>query len=537
MNSTKTLSDWLFSPTIFPYIIKPLIVLFFIYLFFIVKSFYSYSGKRKKSRKQLKGNRIPRILSLSAVALFIGLALYQAYWHLFGFTYGPLINAMKRYSIRYPNPAHHLKRGTIYDRHGSVMAEDVLKDGIYRRRYPGGDATCHILGYDHYRFGSAGLEKLMKSYLAGRTLRSLKEIRSFFRNAFKHDAMQGNDLHLTLDLELQKKSHQLMDGRSGAAVLLKIPEGDILVLYSSPGFDPGNLSETCFKDEEKKAPFLNRAIAGIYPPGSTFKIIVAAAAMKDGFDGLINCTPQGYSPAPGAKRIRDHEYYEYKDRGEDWHGYGELSLEDALIFSSNVFFAQMGVRMGPEKLWRMSEHFLFNRSYSIGIDPEHPGFSIPVKRSHVPRLAENNLEGLALMSIGQGPVYVTPIHMALVSAAVGCRGIIPSLWLNNEHPDSLIMGKTPGETKIDELRNLMKEVVLRGTAKKMRIQGLTCAGKTGTAENPHGESHSWFIGFAPADNPLVAWSVIIERGGYGSRSALPMARELLLSAINKGYFK
>jgi peptidoglycan glycosyltransferase len=207
-----------------------------------------------------------------------------------------------------------------------------------------------------------------------------------------------------------------------------------------------------------------------------------------------------------------------------------LDLNRAFARSSNVFFAQVGVRYGHEALERMADRLRFNRRLILH---ESPYGSWAMRTGTYPRLARNDRYGLAQVSIGQGVLLVTPAHMALIVSAIGNQGqaMLPRL-LEDTAPRSLGVFMSQGVSR--RLVSMMRHAVSDGTARGVETPGLRLAGKTGTAENPRGPAHSWFVGLAPADRPQLAIAVLIEHGGYGSMRAAPIARDLVQAAAKLG---
>jgi peptidoglycan glycosyltransferase len=278
---------------------------------------------------------------------------------------------------------------------------------------------------------------------------------------------------------------------------------------------------------------MNRATQGFYPPGSTFKVLMAALAIDAGFSGTLYCQADGYTTSSHYRKIRDHEYYSARRAGKRWEGFGNLDLATALAKSSNVFFAQLGVRYGHEAFERNAERFLFGHQIRLYPGTDRTG---AISTGRVPRIAESDLYGLAQASIGQGKMMATPAHMATIAAAVANQGIAMQPRLMAGDPPTVLARYMPAGTA-QRLARMMRRVVTDGTGRGIDRDDLAIAGKTGTAENPHGKSHSWFIGFAPAGRPALAVAVLVEQGGFGSQTAAPIARDLFLRARDLGLFR
>ena len=500
----------------------PLTILFFLFCFWTIALIFIY-GRASSPARPLRSAGL-RWLLRGVFMLFLGFYLYQATWQLAGFARPDFMDFMRKYSRRQVNPAKEMARGSICDRNGVVLA---FSENL-QRRYPYGRNFCHLLGYADPMFGLAGLEAADNAFLDGLTVASKDELGRFGMNILNRREAEGNRLCLTIDGRLQAAAAALLRERPGAAVALRTSDGSVLALASAPSFDPEKLDPSIFSPAGSvPSPLLNRALQGAYPPGSVIKIMVAACALESGFDGLIDCPPEGYTP-PGRYHlpIRDHEYYEHQRRKTEWSGLGRIGLEKGFARSSNVFFAQLGVRLGSRRLNETAARFLFNSRLEL-----FQGSSgiIAARQSAWPVLEPEDRGGMAQQSIGQGALLVTPLHMALVAAAVACGGqpYAPRL-AERTQPRLLEPMMTPAAS--EKLKLLMRHAVEHGTGRGANIKDLNIAGKTGTAQVPDGADHAWFVCFAPADRPAIAVAAIVEHGGYGAASALPVAVGLIKQA-------
>ena len=482
-----------------------------------------------------KGRR-PRPPSLSSplillTLLFVAVLAYQASWQLTGLFRPQFVAFMQSHDRREFNPAHRIQRGRILDRHGEVLAYSQEQAGQVLRLYPYGPAFAHVVGYSHPRYGATGAEAAANARLNGGAPEQLASWGALGRQLVTGSKRpQGQDLVLTLDARLQGVALQGLGERHGAVVALRPQDGAVLALVSSPAFDPNQVGPALFQAPPADNPLLNRATQGLYPPGSVFKVVLASMALESGFTGTIDCPAGGYTTSRHYPPIRDHGYYSAREAGRTWGGHGRLDLERAFAESSNVFFAQLGVRYGYDALLAAGARLLFDRQI-----PLYPGAtrSASMTTGRIPRLKQTDLYGLAQASIGQGKVLATPAHMALIAAAVANGGVAmrPRL-IADEPPQSL--GAVMSADTARRLARMMRRVVADGTGRPIETPGLAIAGKTGTAENPRGPAHSWFIGFAPAEAPELAVAVLVEHGGYGSRSAAPIARDLLVAEVGQG---
>lgn len=472
-----------------------------------------------------------RGLFVGLVILFAGVLLYQATWQLGGVLRPQFVQFMQLHDRRQFNPAHRLQRGRILDHQGLVLAYSEEQAGRVTRRYPFGPAFAHAVGYSDARFGAAGMEAAANVQLNGGAPEGIRDWGQLGRQVLTQDKRpRGQDLVLTLDGDLQQLAFERMGERRGAVVGLDPRSGAIRVLLSTPGFDPNGIGPTLFRGNDPETPLLNRATQGLYPPGSTFKVVLTALALESGFSGTLPCPADGFTTSPRYPRIRDHEYYTARQAGRAWQGYGALDLPGAFIHSSNVFFAQLGVRYGAEAFARAAEQSYFNHRISLY---ESPQGSWTVSTGSLPHLDSADQYGLAQMSIGQGELLTTPLHLALIAAAVANRGVAMQPQIAaNQTPK--VLARLMSESTAKRLADLMRRVVSEGTGRAISTKQLAIAGKTGTAENPHGEAHSWFIGFAPVEQPALALAVLVEGGGWGARAAAPLARDLWVRAQQRG---
>ena len=459
----------------------------------------------------------PVLFCVAALAILA----YQSTWQLFGFTRPDFVQFTERFNPREDNAANHLIRGEILDRNGVVLA-CTDPGGSGRRVYPWEEAAAHVVGYRQPGGGLTGIEGAADAELSGyRELETAADFKDALRTAMQRDRHVGTNVALTVDVGLQAAARALFDERTGAAAAVDPRTGEILLLFSSPSFNPNVFDRRRLADPA--SPMLNRALHGSYPPGSTFKTAIAALMAQTGVPQNLPCPAEGYTP-PGARRpIRDHEYYGYERRGLVWPGFGTLDLDTALAKSSNSYFARGGVLAGTDAFNAMAERLHFNDRivlYSNGLA------RVSIRPGNIPDLGRAEKRELAQLSIGQGRLLAAPIHMAMLAGAIANGGVLmrPHLALG-ETPEVLDRPFTPAAAR--RAARAMRHAVRTGTARKADIPGLDVCGKTGTAQNPHGEDHAWFVCFAPAGDPRIAIAVVVENAGFGSTAALPIAAGLL----------
>jgi peptidoglycan glycosyltransferase len=537
MNPIETLNT-LIGSVAWPTLRGVLHVTFFLVVLYLLKVMLWDQRGATGLRHLPKAKRIVGPAIAALVVLFGAALAYQASWQLAGVTRPRFIAFMQTYDRRQFNPAHGIERGRILDSQGEVLAFSALRDGRSKRVYPYGPAFAHVVGYTDARYGAAGMEAAANAHLNGSTPVDLKAWGQLGRQVLTRDRHpKGQDLVLTLDTELQLMAARALGERRGAVVMLRPGDGAIRVLLSTPGYDPNAVTGALFQGRDPAAPLLSRATQGLYPPGSTFKVVVAAEALNAGFRGTLPCPADGFTTSARYPKIRDHEYYSARRRGQTWRGHGSLDLSKALAESSNVFFAQLGDRLGHDAFHDTLDRFQFNREL-----PLHEGLfgAQTMQTGRIRRIARSDRYGLAQAAIGQGRMLTTPAQMALVAATVANGGLMvrPRLVVSDQ-PKAL--GRPLGAADAARLGRMMRRVVSEGTGRGIDTEGLAIAGKTGTAQNPGGKSHSWFIGYAPAGSRErhagLAVAVLVEEGGYGSATAAPIARDLLVQAHSRGMLR
>jgi peptidoglycan glycosyltransferase len=415
-----------------------------------------------------------------------------------------------------------VERGAIVSADGVVLASS-RKDGRYFvREYPEGALVEPWMGYTSLRYGRAGLERVYNDVLSGES--SLLSVRTYL-DMLTGKPQRGADLQLTLAMNVQRAAAEALGDRVGAVVAIDPTTGAILALVSSPRYDPNTLdADWKTLNADPARPLVDRALQGLYPPGSSFKPVVAGAALQEG-----RVQPTTPFVDTGTYVAGGYPVHNYDDKA-----YGEHDFTGALVKSINTTFAKVGVDVGADILARYAGQFGFNRAV--------PG-SLSIARSSFPDPARMDVAHVAQASFGQGEVLATPLEMALVAAGVGNGGQIMRPYLVAQIKDYLqtvLVTTQPGvwlrpltPATAAQVRDMMVGVVNEGTGTAAAIPGVTVAGKTGTAEVDSGEPHAWFIGFAPAEAPRVAVAVIVEHGGTGGSAAAPIARAVMAAALGK----
>jgi len=441
------------------------------------------------------------------------------------------------------------------------------------RQYPNGVLAAHLLGYlgeineqeleaNHFRnynpgdyVGKSGLERSWEEMLHGTDGGRQIEVDArgrYLRTISESKPTVGNSLVLTIDLVLQQAAEKAFGDRAGAAVVVDVNTGEILAFASSPSFDPalftGRMPPDIWKAylEDKRHPLENKALKGQYPPGSTFKIITALAGLESGLideHTTVNCT--------GAYEV-GRDVFKCWDKK----GHGRVDLKRAIRESCDVYFYQLGERLGVDRIAEMARRFGLGAPMGIGLENEKGGL-IPTMAWKQEKYKKKWYRGETMpVSIGQGYTLLTPIQLATMTAAVANEGTVyrPYLVKRVVDPDGKVIKETKPEVLYrPQIRpnsfRLVKEGLLavvnepRGTGGAARLYEVKVAGKTGTSQvvkqrGPNREvayqyrDHALFVAFAPYDKPEVAVSVVIEHGEHGGAAAAPVA-----GAILRAYFE
>jgi penicillin-binding protein A len=425
-------------------------------------------------------------------------------------------------------------RGLILAGDGeTVLARSVRRqtgggDPVYDRVYPQGEPFANVVGYWSTKYGATGIEIGENSNLSGTAEpATLDEL----INQMTGGPQPGNNVVLTLDPELQRVAYEGLassDTGRGAVVAVNPKNGEILAMASHPSFDPNTIDRTFPRlERDPRSPLINRAIQSLYPPGSTFKVITAAAALEDGVSPSRTFFDDGTYELPG------YTVHNFEDRV-----YGRVTFTQALVFSINAIFAKIGVEI-------VGAHDLAQMAYDFGFGDSYDDFPLPVSASSLANTppSEWNPGTTAQTAFGQGEVSSNAFEMALIAATVANDGEMmePRLVREIRSPDGIILDRPAPAVRHEvlpastarTLNGMMQKVVTEGGLTTAEIPGVKVAGKTGTAESGNGAPHSWWISFAPADDPKIAICAMVENGGRGDLAALPIA-DRVMTAYLKG---
>jgi penicillin-binding protein 2 len=425
-----------------------------------------------------------------------------------------------------------------------------------QRTYPSSHFAAHLLGYvreasdeqlrrGRYRrgdmVGQSGLERLLDEFLRGRDGGERIEVDAVGRPVRviqQTEPNPGAEVVTTIDRRIQEAAEAAMEGRPGAVVVMDPRNGDVLAMVSTPAFAIDRFTGTIDRAawlrvvQDPDHPLLNRTLQSQYAPGSIFKIVVTAAGLQEG-----TLTPVDRVHCTGEFQLGTWTFKDWKEEG-----HGSVDLHQALAQSCNIFFYQFGLKIGGTTITRYMRAFGFGQSTGVDLAGEKFGL-VPQPR---PRRGRESWQAgdVVNLSIGQGPLLVTPLQVATFMAAVANGGVLwkPRLVQRIERPDRGVLwsdnGKVMGHVELSPivwafLRRSLTAVVQEGTGASARIPGLDIAGKTGTAQMvahsraDRGQDHAWFAAFAPVRNPEVVVVVLVERGGRGGQVAAPIARKIL----------
>lgn len=448
------------------------------------------------------------LLGISGVYGFYSVSTYGSRWF------------SSNKNTRYQSAKRTVVPGDIIDRQGVVLAT-TNADGerIYQSNIKSRSAIVHLMGDESGNVAN-GVETFQSSYLLGFETSLSERVLALL----KGETRRGDNLTLTIDSALCAEivnsfsSGKSTKGKSGAAVVMNYKTGEVLALVSLPVFDPVNI--TAADQENKMHPFWNRALQSTLPPGSTFKIITAISALQnlpDAKSMVFDCT--------GATKVLDQVITDY---GKAQHG--KVSLQRAFSVSCNNAFAQAALTLGDDALRKTAESFGFNSNFLFR--------DFVVENSIYPTTKRNAVE-IAWSGAGQSQVAATPLHMCMVAAAIANDGIMmePRLLARVQSPGGVVRLRYTQKQfrrvcEQDEARvvdGYMKNVVSEGTGTAAKVNGLTIAGKTGSAEGAIdgvNATHAWFVGYIDNDQLPYACAVLVEGGGTGGSVASPIAAQI-----------
>jgi penicillin-binding protein A len=464
--------------------------------------------------------RIRHLFALLAL-LFGLLVVFTSYWSVFDAEGLEANKANRRVLLE----EQQIRRGLVFARDGAVLARNKVRgrgsQRFFRRLYPAGPLFGHALGYDFVERGRAGIERSHNDELSGDT----NEFDSLL-DELRGRQREGNDLVTTLDPAAQRAAIDSLAGRAGSVVALEPQTGRVRVIAAVPGYDPNLVpSEFGRLNRAPGSPLFNRSTQSGYPPGSTFKVVTAAAALDSG-----RFTPDSALSGKSPRRIGGVPLSNFG--GES---FGQVTLTTALTNSVNTVWAQVGEKLGKQTMYDYMRRFGFNRKPRIDLPRDELRASGVYGRGKL--LDDSDAVDIGRVAIGQERLLVTPLQMAMVVSAIGNGGKLmrPRLVERVKDPDGRTVEtvKPSRESEVVKpataaaLAEMMSQVVKEGTGTAAALSGIDVAGKTGTAE-VGGTNQAWFIAFAPVKSPRVAIAVTVERtSGQGGTVAAPIAKRVM----------
>jgi len=472
------------------------------------------AGKeRARVREERRGNPQILMVTYSVTVVFLCMIGYFVYFMVAQSQ--EIIN--NPYNKRQEVLAKKVQKGQVLSADGKVLAKTVTdEEGNDTRVYPYNDIFCHIVGRDTNSM--TGIEGRQCYPLLTSHANPLEKL----TNTFQGKKSPGDNVVTTLNADLQEAAYDALGGRKGAVVALEPSTGKVLAMVSRPAYNPNRVAEDwegLIDDTKEESALVNRASQGLYPPGSTFKLLTAIEYMIE--------NPDTYSR------------FQYQCQGsDDFSGnvincygkekHGSLNLKSALAKSCNGAFAQIGTQLDITAFRKLAEKFLFNKGLSVDFEYNKSDFALT---------KDSDMGELTQTVIGQGKTMITPLENAMIAATVANKGKMMNPYVVDHieskagrmvteySPES--RGQVIEEWVAHKMNRYMRSVVTDGTGHSLSSLPYSVAGKTGSAEfDSEGTSHAWFVGFAPANNPKIAVSIIVEGAGTGSQYAVPIARKM-----------
>jgi len=420
-----------------------------------------------------------------------------------------------------------IRRGTIRSADGKVLARAVPQRGdTFGRRYPTGELFAHAIGYSFTTIGRAGLERSRNEELTGERTELVTALESILGRS-----NEGDDVRTTLNAQAQQVAMDALagSGHKGGLVAMSVKTGGVLAMASNPSYDPNGLGDRAtfarLNRDEASAPLVNRATQNGYPPGSTMKVVTAAAALDSG-----RYRPDSLVDGRNGKPISGVPLNNFGSEN-----FGDIDLTFALTNSVNTVWAEVGEKLGGRTMQRYMERFGFYAEPPLDYPDQQMSASGVRKKGALAEMTDDSVD-IGRAAIGQGDLFATPLQRASVAQTIGNGGVRlePHIMAKSIDPDGRTVDEVePQEAEqaisrqtARELTLMMKQVVREGTGTAAALEGVEVAGKTGTAElNTSGLNQPWFMGFTPE----VAVAVTLERfqGGTGGVDAAPIAKAVL----------
>jgi penicillin-binding protein A len=493
-------------------------------------------------------NRQITKLAVASLVLLAALIVATTYWQ----TWASAGLAEKQDNAIQRVAQFRIKRGLIRAADGTVLATNVRRkvagQTLYFRRYPTGGLFAQLVGYSTQVRSRAGLEQSENAYLTSSNA-NLGTVLNRTLDRLKGVTITGNDLILSVRTRIQRMAMQQLAGKCGAAVVMNPRTGKVYALASQPTYNP-NLVEKHFGQIQRNAsgaacrpaaPLLNRATAGLFTPGSTFKVVTASAALDSN-----RFTPESHFDDPGYCTEYGQRVSNAASADGPAEAFGSVTLAQGLQHSINSVFCNVGKALGAGVVLEQSKKFGFYKDPPLEIPNDEKSASGLYNRGRLYFPSDPNKVDPGRLAFGQERLSVTPLQMAMVASAVANRGLLmePQVLKRvvdsgghtvvNVHPQRL--DRAMSNRTASELTDMMVAAVDAGTGTSAQISGIKVAGKTGTAETgTSGVNTTWFICFAPAYAPRVAVAVALEnQHGFGGTTAAPIAKVLMQAVLQGG---
>ena len=463
-------------------------------------------------KKSTMNKRLIYVLMLF-IAMFLFIVLYLVYFQLFRAQTLADNNHNKRNWVN----VNEIKRGNIYDRNGKVLVyNEKDENGNRIRVYNDGIINSAFTGYNSVQYGKSGLEKTYNNELLNVSDQPTSKIRDMVEKTGV-----GNNLNLTIDQTIQEIAYNSLGDHIGSIVIMDPRNGEVLAMVSKPSYDPNTLDQdwnTLIQNND--APLLNRSSQGAYRPASTMKIVSSDVILGSGINTNFYDS--------GTVKIQNYDIKNYGD-----YSYGNVNLRTALMNSLNTYFAAKINEIGKKPYKDVAEKYMFNKNYKFDI--EKINAKIPFD--------DLNQVDMAMTGFGYGKTRVTPLHMAMIASTIANEGKMmqPRLVRNVVNKDGKIIKESKSEVLSDvtssdianTIRDYMVDVVNYGTANKAYLQSVQIAGKSGTVDKKGGGVDVWFVGFAPAYDPKLAFAIVVEDSDeIAGEVPVPIGGEMINSIIN-----
>lgn len=447
------------------------------------------------------------------IVLFLSIVFYLVYFQLFKADKLSENSHNKRLWV----DENEINRGNIYDRNGNVLVYNEKDENGYNvRAYNNGEINSAFTGYNSVKYGKSGLEKTYNKDLLNISDQPTSKIRNMVEKSG-----EGNNLNLTIDQTIQEIAYNSLGNHIGSIVVMDPRNGEVLAMVSKPSFDPNTLDENWdMLIQNNDAPLLNRSSQGIYRPASTMKIVSADTILRSGIDTNFNDT--------GSVTIQNYKITNFGD-----YSYGQVNLRSALMNSLNTYFASKIDEIGKKEFKKVTEDYMFNKNYKFDLEKVNP--KIPFD--------DLNEVDTAMTGFGYGKTKVTPLHMAMIASTIANDGKMmqPRLVRNVVNKDGKVIKESKSEVISDvtsteianTIRDYMIDVVNYGTAKSAYLQSIQIAGKSGTVDKKGGGIDVWFVGFAPAYDPKLAFAIVVEDSDeVAGEVAVPIGGRMINDIIN-----